>query len=156
MASLNPEYVKAVRELLKEAPYFNLIGMVMESLEPGRCLFRLETARRHLQPFGMAHGGALASVLDAACFWSAFSQLEQGDALTTTDLKINYLAPAPPGLNLLVSGESIKTGRTLCLSQARAEDGDTGGLIAFATSTLMIMDYPAGSGFQELPLKFIG
>ncbi len=155
MAVLNPEYIEAIREILREAPYFNLIGMDLKTLVPGRCEFRLETGKRHLQPFGVIHGGVLASILDAACFWSVFSLLEQNMALTTTDLKVNYLAPVPAGKDLLVTGRSIKVGRTLCLAQAEAQEKGTGKIIGFATSTLMIIESTAKSGFQDLPEKFV-
>lgn len=154
MAALNPDYVEAIKKMLLKAPFFNLIGMELEELKPGRCLFRLKTAERHLQPFGVIHGGVLASILDAACFWSVFSKLEQDISLTTTDLKINYLAPAPAGVVLEVSGESIKLGRTLCLAQAEAKESGTGKLIGFATSTLMIMNNLGKSGLFDLPRKF--
>ena len=156
MAVLNKKYVEAIGRILEKAPYFNLIGMDLHHLEPGRCDFRLQTENRHLQPFGVIHGGVLASILDAACFWSVFGALDQNLSLTTTDLKIDYLAPVPAGRGLIVTGEAIKIGRTLCLSQARAQEEQSGKLAGFATSTLMILDQDGNGDFAGLPKKFAG
>ncbi len=155
-AALNPDYIEAVRGVLLKTPYFNLIGMELAELAPGRCSFRLRTAECHLQPFGVIHGGVLASILDAACFWAVFTELERDVSLTTIDLKINYLAPAPAGMDLDVRGESIRMGRTLGLSRAEARENGTGRMIGFATSTLMVVDHPEENGLSGLPDKFVG
>jgi len=43
-------------------------------------------AKKHLQPFGMVHGGVFASIIDAASFWSVYLGLEDQTAgLTTVD-----------------------------------------------------------------------
>jgi len=58
-------------------------------------VLRAEIAARqkHLQPFGIVHGGVFASLLDATAFWAAYSQAPEDVGMTTVDLKLNYLAP---------------------------------------------------------------
>lgn len=69
---------------------------------------------KYLQPFGYVHGGAIASVIDAAAFWAVFPQVKDGMGLTTVDIKVHYLAPVQKG-KLVAKGRRIKIGRTLAL-----------------------------------------
>ena len=63
--------------------------------------------------------------------------MDRDAGLTTVELKVNYLAPISEGL-LIAKGKSIKTGRTLCLSEATVEN-EKGTIIAHGTSTLMVI-----------------
>lgn len=155
MPSLNPEYIEAVRELIHGSPYFQLIGMRMEELDQGRVVFRMEVETKHLQPFHLAHGGVLASILDAACFWSVFGSLDQALSLTTADLAVKYLAPVPEKARLEVIGKQIKIGSTLTLSEAEATDLVSGKLVAHGTSTCVVLKTPPPPEFGHLPKKFI-
>jgi uncharacterized protein (TIGR00369 family) len=90
--------------------------------------------------------------LDAAAFWAVYTQLDPSEGLTTTELKINYLAPAVKG-RLTGYGETIKAGRTLCLAEARIEDSD-GRLIAHGSVGMMRLDLPL-LGAEFLPPKYL-
>ncbi|HDG98482.1 MAG TPA: PaaI family thioesterase, partial [Desulfobacterales bacterium] len=70
-------------------------------------------------------------------FWAAWTKVEGDIGLTTVELKLNYLAPISEGI-LIARGRSIKTGRTLCLSEATVEN-EKGAIIAHGTSTLMVV-----------------
>ena len=90
---LNPKYIEAVAHLVNRSPYFSLLSMEIKQLHWGTCLMEVELSKKHLQPFGNVHGGAIASVLDAAAFWAVFPQVERGKGLTTVEMKLNYLVP---------------------------------------------------------------
>jgi uncharacterized protein (TIGR00369 family) len=113
---LNPEYSRLAIEAANGSPYFKLISMSLKALEVGRCLMEVDLAEKHLQPFGMVHGGVFSSVIDAATFWAVFPEVDEGLGMTTVELKINYLAPAQQG-RLMVEGRSIKLGKTLGLGK---------------------------------------
>lgn len=101
----------------------------------------------------MVHGGVYASVADAAAFWAAYTEVEEGITLTTVDLKLNYLAPVSEGY-LIAKGRSIKIGKTLCLAEASVED-EAGRMLAHGTSTLMVIDSLKIQGEKQLPPKFL-
>ncbi len=94
---LNPRYAEAVAALINRSPYFSLLSMEIKDLQWGTCLLEVELGEKHLQPFGNVHGGAIASVVDAAAFWAVFPQVEKGVGMTTIEMKLNYLAPAREG-----------------------------------------------------------
>jgi uncharacterized protein (TIGR00369 family) len=154
VADFNPDYVTAVQDVLGSAPYFKLLGMELVDLKPGWSTLRLVVEERHLQPFGQAHGGVVCSILDASTFWAVFPELEPGLSMTTADLKVNYLAPVLVGQTLIATSETIRVGRTLGLAQGRLEDQASGRLLAFATSTLMVLPGPPPAELAALPPKF--
>ena len=56
--------------MVNEAPYFSLLSMKMMDVGIGFSLFDLEVDRKHFHPFGFAHGGVFASIVDSAAFWA--------------------------------------------------------------------------------------
>ncbi|BBH18626.1 hypothetical protein Back2_29130 [Nocardioides baekrokdamisoli] len=152
MSTPNPAYLDAVRDLVRHGSYPHLLGMELTELEPDRCVVGLEVAERHLQPYGIVHGGVLASLLDTATFWAAFVRLPHDTGLVNVDLKLNYLEAVPPNAGrLLTEGRCIRPGRTLSYTEAYVRDA-AGRLIAHATSTVMALP---GKGLPiDLP-KFL-
>ncbi len=129
--------------------------MKLIDLKPGRSLFELTVEKKHIQPWGVAHGGVLASILDAAAFWAVHSLTEDGVSMTTVDLQIKYLAPIKLGQRLEVRGRAINLGRTLGLGQAEAVETETGKLAGFAASSVMVLDGALPGALGRLPKKFV-
>ena len=146
---LNPRYAESVALLVNRSPYFSLLSMEIKDLQWGICLMEVELGEKHLQPFGNVHGGAIASVVDAAAFWAVFPQVERGKGLTTVEMKLNYLAPVQKG-KLEVRGRSIKLGRTLALGEASVTN-EEGTLVAHGTATMMIVPDLRIPGYDDLP-----
>jgi len=146
---LNPRYTEAVAKLVNQCPYFSLLSMEIKDLQWGTCLLEVELGEKHLQPFGMVHGGVIASVVDAAAFWAVFPQLEKEKGLTTVEMKLNYLAPAQKG-RLMAQGRCIRLGRTLALGEAQVRDGQ-GILVAHGTATMMVVPDLHVPGYETLP-----
>jgi len=134
---LNPEYLNEIFARVNRCPYFQLLSMQLKDLDWGTSHLEAPVQEKHMQPYGMVHGGVCASLIDAACFWAAWTKVEGDIGLTTVELKLNYLAPISEGI-LIARGRSIKTGRTLCLSEATVEN-EKGAIIAHGTSTLMVV-----------------
>jgi uncharacterized protein (TIGR00369 family) len=146
---LNPRYTEAVAMLVNRCPYFLLLSMEIKDLQWGTCFLEVELGEKHLQPFGKVHGGAIASVVDAAAFWAVFPLVEKGMGLTTVEMKLNYLAPAEKG-KLVAQGRSIKMGRTLALGETYVRNGE-GALVAHGTATMMVVPDLYIPGFENLP-----
>lgn len=152
---LNPEYVASVKEALAQAPYFQLLSMTLIHMERGRTEFLIPAQEKHLNPHQGVHGGVIASLLDATCNWAAYSEAESENAFTTVELKINYLAPARAGQNLVSTGIAVKTGKSLGVAEARVIEEPSGRLVGFGTATCMILNKPMGGALANLPAKFI-
>ncbi len=153
MKNLNPEYVRTIGAMTNFCPYFELLSMSIVELHMGNSLLEIDLENRHLQPFGVVHGGVFASIIDAACFWAVFPEVAEHDGMTTVDLKLNYLAPAARG-KLIARGRRIKLGRTLGLADAVVTDQDDK-ILAHGTSTLMVMPDLSFDSEHRLPPKFL-
>ena len=146
---LNPQYVDAVKKVVNQCPYFSLLSMEIKDLQWGTCLLEIPLAEKHLQPFGLVHGGVIASIMDAAAFWAVFAQVENGMGLTTVEIKVNYLAPAQKG-KLLAKGRCIRLGKTLALGDAEIRNTE-GVLVAYGTATMMVVPDLRIPGYEDLP-----
>ena len=127
--------------------------MEIVSVDCGRSVLRVDVQEKHLQPYGIVHGGVYASLIDAAAFWAAYGNIEEGIGMTTVEMKLNYLAPAAFG-RFTARGKSIKTGKTLCLSEASVFD-ETDKMLAHGTVTLMRLPSLEIDGKSGLPPKFL-
>ena len=148
-SKLNPKYVEAVAAIVNRSPYFSLLSMEIKDLQWGTSLLEIQLEEKHLQPFGFVHGGAIASVMDAATFWAVFPQVENGMGLTTVEIKVNFLAPAQKG-RLVAKGRCIRLGKTLALGDAEIRNNE-GGLVAHGTATMMLVPDLKIPGYENLP-----
>jgi uncharacterized protein (TIGR00369 family) len=152
MRELNPDYIKAVICLANNCPFFKLMSLTIRELDIGHCLLESAVDDKYRQAFGSVHGGVFASIIDTAAFWAAHCELEETCGITSVDLKINYLSAASNG-KLISRGRVIKLGRTLGLGEAEITD-EAGKILAYGTSTLMIIPGLGFAGNPELPPKF--
>lgn len=150
---LNPDHVEEIVKVVNSSPYFALLSMEIRPLYWGKSHLEVKVLEKHLQPYGMVHGGVCASLVDAAAFWAVYPQTAADIGLTTVEIKLNYLAPASKG-RLIARGKSIKVGKTICLGEASVED-DKGNLVAHGTSTMMVLDSVKIQGQSKLPPKFL-
>ena len=153
MRRLNPEHVRVAAESVNACPFFELLSIHLESFAEDMSRLEISLQEKHLQPYGVVHGGVYAAILDAAAFWAAYASVDEGVGLTTIEIKVNYLAPVSAG-QLVAKGRLKKAGRTLCLSEADIEDG-SGRLLAHGTSTLMVLPGLTFKGISEPPPKFL-
>jgi uncharacterized protein (TIGR00369 family) len=150
---LNPKYTDAISNLVNRSPYFSLLSMKIKELKWGTSILEVDLEEKHLQPFGYVHGGAIASIMDAATFWAVFPQVKDGMGLTTVEIKVNFLAPVKEG-KLVAKGRCIKIGKTLALGDATIYDGN-GNLLGHGTATMMIVPDLKVEGQEKLPPKQI-
>jgi uncharacterized protein (TIGR00369 family) len=160
LPALNPEHLMAVINAINDCPFFKHMSMEVVEIGSGYSVVAAEIRRKHMNPFGGLHGGAYASVIDTAAYWSAYCDLPEENGLVSIDLKVDFLAPVIDG-RIIIKGQRIKAGKTLYLAEAKMFDGN-GSLLAHGTSKLMVTsnqqsindvaDY-LGSG--RLPKKFL-
>jgi uncharacterized protein (TIGR00369 family) len=153
MRNLNPEYVKRVGKSVNSCPYFALLSMQIKELTWGKSLIEILVQDKHLQPFGMVHGGVFASLIDAAAFWAVYTEIPEDLGMTTVELKLNYLAPLSTG-RMIARGKSLRVGKTLCLGEASIVS-EEGTLLAHGTSTMMILKDLKIQGVTQGPSKYL-
>lgn len=153
MRKLNPEYVQAVRTNTNPCPYFDLLSMELTRLAWGEATVEIGVQRKHLQPYGIVHGGVFASLIDAATFWASYSRVPEDLGMTSVDLKLNYLAPVTTG-RMTGVGRCLRAGNTLYLAEASVTS-EAGQLVAHGTSTLMVLNNVRMEGSSGWPRKFL-
>ena len=146
----NPAYLQALRDSVRDAPYPNLIGLTIAALDIDSCRIELSLGKRHMQPFGIVHGGVLATLIDTATFWAGFLRLPDDAGLVNVDLKLNYLKAVTGGL-LRAEGRCLRAGRQISYAEASVFDA-ANELVAHGTSTLMALP---GKGLKLGVSKFL-
>jgi uncharacterized protein (TIGR00369 family) len=147
---LNPAYLTALYATVNASGYpahfpFRLIDVTTDG-----ATVELDIDERHLQPFGIVHGGVIATLIDTATFWAGFGVIPEEAGLVNVDLKLNYLQSVARG-RLIATGSCIRAGRSLSYTEARVTTGE-GSLIAHGTSTLMTLP---GKGISLGVAKFL-
>jgi uncharacterized protein (TIGR00369 family) len=132
------DYAERVRASFARQAAMATIGASLTEVEPGRVVIELPWAQPLTQQHGFLHAGMVATGLDSACGYAAFSLMADDAAVLTVEYKINLLAPAQ-GQRFRMVGLVIKPGRTVTVAEGQAWAVDEGRekLIATMSCTLM-------------------
>lgn len=109
----------------------------LAAMERGRTVLSVDVGERFHNPNDVAHGGLLSGLADSAMGSVMFTVLDDGETCTNVDLSIKFLRPTGAG-TLRAEGSVLKTGRKVCVAEARITDED-GRLVARAESTFLRM-----------------
>jgi uncharacterized protein (TIGR00369 family) len=141
----DPNFADRVRASFARQRMMQTLGVEIARLAPGEIELTMPYGVAFTQQHGFIHAGVMATVLDSACGYAAFSLMPADAAVLTVEFKINLLAPAK-GERFLFRAQVVKPGRTLTVSDGRAfavEDGGSEKLIATMNGTLMaVYDRP--------------
>jgi len=134
----NEELHNSLRFHAKRTPYYNHLGINFEKLAEGHAVLSLRIKEELTNPMGIAHGGAITSLADAA-MGNAVRTL--GKLGVTIDLNINFLAPGKIGDILTAEAKVISQGNRIVVLETKINN-DHGKQIAVARATFMIIgDY---------------
>ncbi len=119
-------YLDALRARATTLPFFELIGLEVVDMQPGRSVLALRHRPDLAQPVGILHGGVTAALVDTGIAYAVLSRdevrplVEAGGSVVAIDLRIKYFRPVAAGRLTCVSsvtrmgrriihGESIVT-----------------------------------------------
>ena len=121
------------------------LGIEIAQLRPGEIELTMPYAATYTQQHGFTHAGIIATALDSACGYAAFSLMPAEAEVLTVEFKVNLLAPAR-GERFAFRGRVVKPGRTITVCEAHAFAIGSGEekLIATMTGTLMALFDRAG------------
>jgi uncharacterized protein (TIGR00369 family) len=142
--SKNPEFERAVRDSFTAQPMMATIGARLTHVAAGAVDIRVPYRAELTQQHGFLHAGAVASALDSACGYAAFSLMPDGSGVLTIEYKINLLAPAR-GEELIARGRVLRAGRTITVCQADAAmlaDGRETSVATMLATVMTIRDRP--------------
>ena len=125
---------------LPPPPIAKLLGFEIPEAWEGGARFVLKGGEEHYNPIGVIHGGVTATLLDSAMGCAVQTTLPAGVGYTTLEIKVNYVRAAHAGMQLVAEADVIHRGRTVATAEGRLTDGDTGKLLAHATTTCLIIN----------------
>jgi uncharacterized protein (TIGR00369 family) len=88
---------KRIRAAFEKIPFVHLLGIELGELKHGQATMYLEMRDELRRNGGVAHGGAIASLIDTAAAFAILTLLEPDQTTTTIDLTIHYLRPLIKG-----------------------------------------------------------
>jgi uncharacterized protein (TIGR00369 family) len=120
-------------------PMSRLTGMRIADVAPGTATFELPLSPWLRGPDGHPSSGLLTMPVDAAMACAIMTGLPPHVGLTTTELTLRQVRPAPLEGRLLARGHVIHPEGPLALADVSLRD-EAGTLIAHGSSTCLIMD----------------
>ena len=107
--------------LLDNVPFAKLLGIEIESSEPGHAVLSMEIRHELKQNHGVAHGGSIAAVIDSAMAIAIMPMLAENERTTTVDLTIHYLRPLTEG-TARASARVVRAGKRVITVSAELFD----------------------------------
>lgn len=117
-------------------PFYEHLGFVLDALADGRSALRLPFQKHLGNSRGEVHGGAVATLADAAMSQAVRSTIELGAAVATISMTVNYLAPAQG--ELACTGTVVRGGRSVAFAEAEVTD-ERGKPVCHATATYRLL-----------------
>ena len=140
MTAPNPSFAQRVRESFALQGAMGTLGAMLGEIEPGRVVLAMAHRASLTQQHGFIHAGMVATALDSACGYAAFTLMPADAGVLTIEFKINLIAPARGPL-LRFEGLVAKGGRTISVVDGKAWQHEPGSdemkLIATMTATVM-------------------
>ena len=90
-------YLEQVRKVANSSHYYRLLGMEVTEIKGGESRIQMPFKQDLTHPYGIVHGGAIASLADSAVAMALLSLVEPEDRITTIEFKINFFAPISKG-----------------------------------------------------------
>lgn len=143
MTDTDHSSIQQIYEIYKSNPFVMLLQMSIEHLGEGEAVLQMPVVDGiHTNLFGVAHGGALASLADTAM---GVACAAAGKRVVTIDMNINYLHGAQPGETVRARGVVLHNGRATMVAEAAVETA-AGELVAKARGTFFVIGGLSASG----------
>lgn len=108
------KFITLFRQINK---YDEFNGLKFEVLSPGAIVYRMNVQEKHMSSPDIAHGAAIAGMMDCVLGLSALSySITEDNLVATVEFKINYLKPVRLNDELTGSGKVVHKGKSLLIS----------------------------------------
>jgi uncharacterized protein (TIGR00369 family) len=109
-----------------EIPFVDHCSIEEIGLFEGRTRLRMTLGPEHMNNIGIAHGGAICTLLDVAM--GTAGRTHAGRPVMTLDMQVAFLAPGRSGV-LTAEGRVVRGGRSILFCEAEIRD-EAGELVA--------------------------
>ena len=106
---------------LDHVPFAKLLGIEVDSVEPGHAVLSMKLRDDLMRNNAIAHGGAIATLIDSAMAIAIMALLEENERTVTVDLTIHYLRPISEG-TARASARVVRAGRRVITVSAELFD----------------------------------
>jgi uncharacterized protein (TIGR00369 family) len=120
---------------LDEVPFAILLGIEVDSVEPGHAILSMKMRDDLKRNGGIAHGGAVATLIDSAMAFAIMPMLAEDERSITVDITIHYLRPLSEG-TARASARVVRAGKRVITVSAELFDSQEK-LAATAISTYL-------------------
>ncbi len=120
---MGKEIFEAIRKRVEEEPYAKKMGLVLVEVDSGYSLVEMEFTEDMENVFGMAHGGAIFSLIDEAFEVASNSH---GTVSVAPSMSVTYVSSPKKGDTLLAEGREVsRSNRVATYSiQVKTDKGD--------------------------------
>lgn len=135
-----PPDIDRIIEIFETIPHARELGLQVLELRYGHGYMRLPYDARFVgnPSTGVLHGGVVTSFLDTLGGMVVMATVPEGTALATLDLRIDYLRPAQPEVEILGSAECYKVTESVAFVRGIAYQETFRDPIANCTATFML------------------
>jgi len=137
---IKESYERALRRAVESAPYYQLLRITLEEIDTGFARFRMPFRKELTQPYGIVHGGAIASLADTAVAFALMTLIQRGERVTTVEFKINFLSMVTGG-EMIGEARAVYTGNRLVVADMEVKD-ENGKPIAKGMATYAVLGAP--------------
>lgn len=126
--------------LIAHVPHARALGMEIVKTGKGLCRMRVPYAE-HLvgnPDTGVLHGGVITSMLDNACGVAVQLALPEPTSIATLDLRIDYMRPAEPGLDVFGEAQCYRVTRSVAFVRGTAFHSDPEDPVATCVGAFML------------------
>lgn len=124
--------------MAKDMPFYKHLGIRLTKLARGKANIKLKLGTNLTQDAGVGHGGVAVALIDSAVGLALCTLLKSKESITTIELKVNFIAPAKPGL-LKASANILHRGKRIAVGEAQVRDAHRN-LIAKGLVTYFILN----------------
>jgi uncharacterized protein (TIGR00369 family) len=127
-------------QVLMASPHAAAVGMEMVSIDPAEAVLRVRFRPDLVgdPDTGVIAGGVVTALLDHTCGQSVMAALDSYQPIATLDLRIDYMRPAGPGLDIFCHAHCYKVTRSVAFVRAQAYDVDREDPVATAQAAFML------------------
>lgn len=118
----------------------DLVGIEIVEASPARVVARLRVERKHLQPYGIVHGGVYAAITETvASYGAALAAMERdpGSGAVGLENHTTFVRSAREGAELVAEATPLHAGRRTQSWRVEVRDASSGKLQAQSTVRLL-------------------
>lgn len=148
MQAQDPDYQARTHSSFNRQAVMKTLDARLHIQKPGKVSIHFPYKADFTQQNGYVHAGIVATVLDSACGYAAYTLMPANADVLTVEFKVNLLRPAR-GDRFTATASVVKAGRTLTVAEAALHSPEYGDHKPVATMTATIMTVTRPDTAQE-------